>query len=272
MNISEANSTSIINPYTTGTVILRVSCAVNFILCVPTDVYILWLIVTGAAGTLASELFTLNLAVSEILFCVFSIPMIVYTNIQSAAFRLSFSFGYSFMFTGRPLFQCCICVERYLAVVHPVIFLKYKPLRYRLACCGAVWLLVLLGNLISMFLSQTLISDFFFLIEYLILTCVMLFCCLAVLRALKQTGPGEGDREGNKNAKMKAFRIISIISVTMFVSYCPILVIMPLSVVLDRVVWQLSYCSCFSVNVIGGFVQPLLYLHRAGKIPGLKAL
>ncbi|XP_046731182.1 uncharacterized protein LOC124402280 isoform X4 [Silurus meridionalis] len=35
---------------------------------------------------------------------------------------------------SRPLFQCCVCVERYVAVIHPVIFLKYKPLRYRITC------------------------------------------------------------------------------------------------------------------------------------------
>ncbi|XDV31836.1 hypothetical protein PO909_002785 [Leuciscus waleckii] len=36
--------------------------------------------------------------------------------------RAIFSSG--FVITGRPLFQCLICVERYLAVVHPVTFLK----------------------------------------------------------------------------------------------------------------------------------------------------
>ncbi len=41
--------------------------------------------------------------------------------------------------TIRPLFQCLICVERYLAVIHPVIFLKYKPIRYK-------WYLLLLSG------------------------------------------------------------------------------------------------------------------------------
>jgi len=42
--------------------------------------------------------------------------------------------------TGRPLFQCLMCVERYLAVVHPVIFLKFKPLRYRVISSVIVWM------------------------------------------------------------------------------------------------------------------------------------
>ncbi len=47
--------------------------------------------------------------------------------------------------TGRPLFQCLMCVERYLAVVHPVIFLKYKPLRYRVICCTVLlWIFIFL--------------------------------------------------------------------------------------------------------------------------------
>jgi hypothetical protein len=32
-------------------------------------------------------------------------------------------------------FQTFVCVERYLAVVHPVVYLKFKPLKYRVECC-----------------------------------------------------------------------------------------------------------------------------------------
>ncbi len=49
-------------------------------------------------------------------------------------------FLFGFAMTGHPLFQCLICVERYLAVVHPVTFLKFKPLRYRVICSGFFFL------------------------------------------------------------------------------------------------------------------------------------
>ncbi len=54
--------------------------------------------------------------------------------------RASLSLAMGLTITGRPLFQCLMCAERYLAVVHPVIFLKYKPLRYRVICSTAVWI------------------------------------------------------------------------------------------------------------------------------------
>ncbi len=62
--------------------------------------------------------------------------------------------------TGRPLFQCLICVECYLAVVHPVTFLKFKPLRYRI--CYSVIVLVASFvscgiNIISVFFSFLLL-------------------------------------------------------------------------------------------------------------------
>jgi len=50
------------------------------------------------------------------------------------------------------MFQSLMCVERYLAVVHPVTFLKFKPLRYRVICCTAVWIITLGSCIFFMFL------------------------------------------------------------------------------------------------------------------------
>ena len=150
MNVSEVNERStpptifLIEPGVQGVhvahfvPILTASYAINIILGLPTNVYILWLILTGAGGTMASEFFSLNLTLSEIIFCLFNAFSMSDLYIQSDFVNKASHFSFGFVFSGRPLFQCCICLERYLAVVHPVVFLKYKPLRYRVGCCSVV--------------------------------------------------------------------------------------------------------------------------------------
>ncbi len=102
--------------------------------------------------------------------------------------------------TGRPLFQCPICVECYLAVVHPVTFLKYKPLRYRVICCTVAWIIIL-GSCLCCMLLYSLLLIFiltplnmkaycwFFLTQFLLFPSVQLFFLVTVLRVLKQSGP-----------------------------------------------------------------------------------
>ncbi|XP_064781988.1 P2Y purinoceptor 3-like [Oncorhynchus masou masou] len=211
-------------------VLYTAAISINLILGLPTNVYVVWLIVTGAVGTMASDFFSLNLAVSEILYSLSNLMFIFHYHIQEngALWRVGAFFA-GFNLFGRPLFQCCICVERYLAVVHPVTFLKYKPLRYRVGCCGVVWLMVLGFCFVNMFGEyQYLWWECFDLILNMLTLSVMLFCCLAVLWALKRSGPGEGEREGEgmNNMKLRAFRIISVIMVSMIVSYLPLVLIL----------------------------------------------
>ncbi len=70
--------------------------------------------------------------------------------------------------------------ECYLAVVHPVIFLKYKPLRYRVICCTVAWIIVL-DHVCFLGLSYTLsiwrhTAGFFNTVLFLPLHPVVLSC------------------------------------------------------------------------------------------------
>ncbi|XP_064860590.1 C-C chemokine receptor type 8-like [Oncorhynchus nerka] len=252
-------------------VLYTAAISINLILGLPTNVYILWLIVTGAVGTMASDFFSLNLAVSEILSILSNLMFIVHHLIQENDTLWSVgTFFAGFNLFGRPLFQCCICVERYLAVVHPVTFLKYKPLRYRVGCCGVVWMMVLgycFVNLLSNY--QSAWWKIFTLILNLLTLSVMLFCCLAVLWALKRPGPGEGEREGEgmNNMKLRAFRIISMIIVSMLVMYLPLVLLLVSYHFIESVEFFGGLSICYSITVVSGFVQPLLFLHRSGKLP-----
>ncbi|KAG1942125.1 hydroxycarboxylic acid receptor 2-like, partial [Pimephales promelas] len=163
------------NPTNTEIDILG-SCLFGFssLFGLPTHFYVIWLILTGTQSGVASEFFNLNLSVCGIFVSVNALLILVskWFPFQSLTALTQFFFGLTV--TGHPLFQCLMCAERYLAVVHPVTFLKYKPLRYRVICCTA------------------------------------LFCCVAVLRALKQSGPGERgrEREEENHMKRRAFHLI----------------------------------------------------------------
>ncbi|ROL50003.1 SCAN domain-containing protein 3 [Anabarilius grahami] len=156
---------------------------ITVLLGLPVNTYVIWLVVTGTGNGIAAEFFTLNLSICEMFFCMESLLIILSYKFDILWTAVYFLDGVAT--TSRPLFQCLICVERYLAVVHPVTFLKFKPLRYR----------------------------------FLLFLSIQLFCCVAVLRALKQSGPGERrrKREEENHIKRRAFYLLLITTVSMVI-------------------------------------------------------
>ncbi len=175
-----------------------------------------------------------------------------------------------FVITAR-FFQCLMCVERYLAVVHPVIFLKYKPLRYKVACSTVTWIMIIICNVLVLGLVNPCfmhVLKCLYLIHFIIFLAINLFCCLAVVRALKKPGPGVRGRERDEenHIKRRAFFLILITSVTLVITYVPSSVTAfqyILSIPASQLLESLSL-TCF---LLPGFVQPLLFIHRVGKPP-----
>ncbi|XP_059397950.1 proteinase-activated receptor 3-like [Carassius carassius] len=242
----------------------------NFLCGVPTHSYVIWLIVTGTGSGIALEFFNLNMSVCGIFFSMESLFSLVsnWFTFRSLAAITHFLVG--FTVTGHPLFQCLICIERYLAVVHPVTFLKYKPLRYRVICCTLAWIYIFGYSLFCMFsfLSFTLyIYIWFISLQFVIYFPIQLFCLVAVIRALKQLGPGERrrEREEENHMKRKAFYVIRITTASLFITYVPFIITGFHSVATQQniqIAWSFSYI-CF---MLAGFVQPGLYLYRTGKL------
>ncbi|XP_056302932.1 uracil nucleotide/cysteinyl leukotriene receptor-like [Danio aesculapii] len=237
---------------------------IGFIFGFPTHSYVLWLIVTGSSGVAAS-FFNINLAFCEIGIC---LNCLVYA-ISYCFFSFSNvkQFFVGLTITGRPLFQCLICVERYLAVVHPVTFLKYKPLRYRVICCAPAWIIILGSCLICMYTLNEkgrYLYTWFFSTQFLIFLSIQLFCLVAVLRALKQSGPGERKKEEN-HMKRRAFHLILITTASMAIIYGPFTIIGFVTIVVNELIDPLWFAG-FTCYVLAGFVHPFLYLLSTGKI------
>ncbi|XP_048036471.1 G-protein coupled receptor 35-like [Megalobrama amblycephala] len=231
-----------------------------------THTFVTWFIMTRTASGFELEFFFLNLSVSEIGNCLNSLIRLLsfwYSGLSTLKQCLK-----GLAITGRPLFQCLICVERYLAVFHPVTFLKYKPLRYRVICCTAAWIIILGSCLGCMFIvSHYIVYLWFLSLQFLHFVSIQLFCLVAVLRALKQSGPGERGRErGEENhMKRRAFHIILITTVTMVIIYVP-LTFTALFTILTNLIIQEVWSPSMICYVLAGFVQPVLYLHRTGKL------
>ncbi len=235
--------------------------SINLLFGLPTHSYVIWLIITGARSGVASEFFNLNLSVCEIGYSLNCVFYIVSFRLPSITVLPLFLVG--LVFTGRPLFQCLMCVERYLAVVHPVTFLKYKPLRYRVICCTAAWSITLGSCFLCLYMSHTQIVS----VHFLLALSIQLFCLVAVLRALKQSGPGERGRERREENHMKrrAFLIILINTVTMTIIYVPFAIAGLVTILTNQNIYAI-WITGLICYVLAGFVQPVLYLHRAGKL------
>ncbi|KAI4894601.1 hypothetical protein NFI96_000712 [Prochilodus magdalenae] len=193
-----------------ASVLLMTIQMINLLLGVPLNSYVIFLL-TQAKGLGESVLFVLSQRVSDILYAL-SAPffMLCAVTVHLCSFKALGFFSGIFM-SACPFFQCCVCLERYVAVVHPVTFLKFKPLRRRLACLTAIWTCVLLCSFASMLTYPRLPSDIFGSL-YLVILVVDLFCCGSILRVLRQPGPGEGEKgkekAGKKNPKEKAFKVV----------------------------------------------------------------
>ncbi|XP_026089805.1 uracil nucleotide/cysteinyl leukotriene receptor-like [Carassius auratus] len=199
----------------------------NFLFGFPTHFYVTWLIITGTGSGVASEFFILNLSVCEL-----ANTLNIFLHVLDRWFSILKALKYFFLglgITGHPLFQCLMCVERYLAVVHPVTFLKYKPLRYRVICCTVVWIFTL-GSCLCCWFTMVSCNLYIYVccfsLQFLLSFSIQLFCLVAVLRALKKSGPGERarEREEKNHMKRRAFYLILITSASMFITYVPYIV------------------------------------------------
>ncbi len=242
------------------------SISINLILGFPAHCYILWLIMKEMIRGQSLEVFFFNTSLVEVLFNFF-FPFLIkhYFFHCSNCKTVALGFGL-FLLVGRPLFQTCICVERYLGVLHPVTFLKFKPIKYRIIISVIGWILIICSCLLT---TMGVVDIFDLLLpQYLVFFIMEMFTCLMVLKALRRPGPGDDvkQRDGVNRDKVKAFRIIQIVLVSSLLTYGPVVISLLLYYVLDYKTFLVCWSSCFCSGIMLGFVQPLLYLKRVSKV------
>ncbi|KAL6110095.1 uncharacterized protein ACO6RY_19249 [Pungitius sinensis] len=238
----------------------------SLILRFPVNIYVLQIIMSGNMCT--SEFYSLNQALFEIM-CFYDFFGVVLSVFPNWYVREIQHFFLGFVLTARPCLLALICVERYLAVVKPVAFLRMKSLKYRLAMLGIIWLWTLTTGVCVLVLT-----DFKENVVWQVAVCcaVNLYCCVATLHALRRPGPGEGlrQREGMSNVKLKAFRIILIITVSVFVMYVPLVLVVLLKNYFTEELFVDILNMFFICTAVSGFIQASLFLQRVGKLTFVK--
>ncbi|XP_045921138.1 uncharacterized protein LOC123980659 [Micropterus dolomieu] len=245
----------------------------NILLLLPLCIFILYLglqqrrSTSTAAMTSHSDSFTYHMVAMELI-GVFGCILILcglyrdHVIVSFVGFCL-----WSFTWYGETYFQILTCVERYLAVVHPITYLslrRERGIRIRNISIGCIWLICFGETSLMTLENVCLIIDFSLLIFSLI---IISFCSLSVLCVLIRPGPGEQGRERERVDQSKQRAFYTIVAI--------------LGVLLLRCVWNLvlgvltmsignSYCVMMSCglwfNLPGSLVLPLHFLHRAGTL------
>lgn len=166
---------------------------------------------------------------------------------------------------GETFFNILTCLEHYLAVVHPITYLRLKrgeghKIRNVTYCCG--WLFCLGMSSLILNPKLFLIFDVCILISSVIMVS---FCCVSVLCYLIRPRPGEqgGKKDRLDQSKRRAFFAITVILATLLMK-CILNLVWTASVLHGGQ----SACATLAAetwcNVPGSLVLPLLFIYRGG--------
>lgn len=187
------------------------------------------------------------------------------TNLTVTGIRLL-----AVQFVGQLLFQILTCTERYLAVVHPVAYMRQKNLRgirIRNIIVGCSWLLCFSAiDLLSMKGLAANVATYFTLFSFSLVA--VSFFSLSVLHILIRPRPAEvaNNRQQVDQQKMKAFKMMmAILSVLVLKFASNIMSTTTYILISDFVSQCVVWMATMWVNIPSTLVIPLLYLQRQRK-------
>ncbi|XP_076869610.1 hydroxycarboxylic acid receptor 2 [Brachyhypopomus gauderio] len=232
---------------------------VNMFLGVPANLMVLWLIHKNKSDSSTSDIFIMHLAVLDTFFCLIpplELINLVYLTTSSTWYVLRFFYGIK---DSSPLFLSCICLDRYMAVLHPLTFNQLKERRYRAICAASVWVATLtyavakcVGTILNFHKAFTamILAAFAF----------MVFCNISILWALSQSRLGHDEMHP---VKKRAFKMVLIILAIIVFNYFPPVALFPFQAYFSQEVYMcyIHYIA-FGFMDISSSIQPLLYLSK----------
>ncbi|KAI4891058.1 hypothetical protein NFI96_005442, partial [Prochilodus magdalenae] len=161
-----------------------------------------------------------------------------------------------------PLILCCICIERYVAVVHPTRYRQFKARRFREFSCAGVWAVTLC---FPYGWEKYMCTSFKFVAcVFLCSLLTMVWCNYKILQALKKTGPG---RDTLHPKTVKALTTVRLISLLTLVFYIPAAVTVTVFAMCQKfqetvcVLIPLCIMQCSSASIAHPFFRLFIQQH-----------
>lgn len=241
----------------------------NLALGFPSNMLVMWLIATRKSEGCTSDVFIFSLAALDAFFCLMT-PVDLFNRLYLDHWGIwhlqSFAYGVKDM---APLFLTCICLDRYVAIVHPIMFTNVLNNRIRMGISAFVWMLLLAYSLAKSLLGALSITEVF---SGLILTAffIMVFCNIAILWVLRRSVAG---KEVMNPVKKKAFKMVLILLAIIVVNYLPPVSLMPFAATYTFVQLncQISV-SVFSIMDLSSTIEPILYISKMDRLNSCSCL
>ncbi|KAJ1084733.1 hypothetical protein NDU88_004879 [Pleurodeles waltl] len=219
-----------------------------FILGLVGNIIALWYFISTKTTTSPANVFMVNLATIDLIF-VLTLPCkIVYHALDNnwifgeALCKITGSLFFANLY-GSTLFLTCICLDRYLAVVHPIKALTLKKPLYRIIASVVIWAilggailyLTLRGPLTSKFENGNIaclenfssdswkgrisgVSLFAAVVGFILPLVVIIICYPLIARKLLETS---GPRNSSQLAKKKALRTVLVVLAVFLICFVP---------------------------------------------------
>ncbi|GLD48114.1 P2Y purinoceptor 1-like protein [Lates japonicus] len=206
---------------------------------------LLWLLLRERKSLSASKVLGLNLVVMDLLFLSIMPVSLTHNSERAQLFERNYSVTINqmrnttdqidkarhifsmFNLVGCPLLLTCMCVERYLAVMRPVLYMKARKWEYRMALSAVVWAITL------SFCLATFLEDDLAIISVsvsIIISClflIMLICLGRVVWSLLQQSPAHSTHGNQQHSesplKRQAVGNVLVVVVPSVTSYLPVL-------------------------------------------------
>lgn len=247
--------------------------ALCFAFGLPASVAILWeMFKTHRRGTpfTPNTFFILNLTTMDVVFLVFIPPGLLNHFIwRRWEFEACWNFVFALNTCGRPLLMACICLDCYLAVVHPITYHKRKRLTPRVVMAGIVWALTIACGIVYFFFYK-LFFTMFSTVPLIITIIITGICDSFILYTLGcKSDPG---RKNIHPQKQRAIQTVINSLVMVVLSYLPPIILLSIRPLFGS--FNIFLCTVgiplTITSTLGSAVMPILHLNTLGKFDRFK--